>query len=92
VRRKEDHHDDTGKNGVGTERSRKSPAKKCDELSGTSVIGFASATPQTNDAPRLPIVLAHSQVARQRGPSCFSRHSKDTTRTISRTRISSRAM
>ncbi len=39
----------------------------------------------------LPIVFAHSQVARQRALACFSRHSNETTRTISSTRIASSA-
>ena len=65
--------------------------KTCEESSGTPWTRFASATPQMNAAPALPIVFAHIQVARQRGLSCFSRHSNETTRTISSTRISSSA-
>ncbi len=66
--------------------------KTCEESSGTPYTRLASATPQMNAAPVLPIVFAHSHVARQRGVSRFSRHSNETTRTISRTSRSSSAM
>src|SRR5262249_56812680 len=48
--------------------------------------------PQISDAPKLPMVLAHVQVARQRRVSLFERHSNDTTRMIRKKRMSRRAM
>ena len=44
-----------------------------------------------NDAPVLPIVLAHIHVDCQRVPSYFSRHSNETTRMIRKTRMSRNA-
>ena len=72
-------------------RSPKSPTKFPSEESGTPPSRLESAIPQMSGAPNEAIVFAHVQTPRQRGLSALPRHSKDTTRTIRRTRIKSRA-
>jgi hypothetical protein len=50
-----------------------------------------SPIPQISAMPALPSAFAHSHTLRQPGVWPFSRHSNDTTRMISSTRINSSA-
>ena len=72
----------------GVKRSARLPAQSLLESSGTPPRRLASAIPQSIGTPKLATVFAAAQNARHRVPSPFSRHSNETTRRISSTRIS----
>ena len=62
--------------------------KSPSESIGVPYTRHDSPIPQRSGAPRLPIVFAHVQTARQRGLSLFERHSNETTRTMRKKRMS----